>query len=226
MEVSFRNLKDRQFTKRQEQLVRLLCIDSLFIGLVERARTVCSIPPGGLREPHKLSAKYRRLVASFASLLLDLYELDPVSWLATILRIIVYNGAIPSISPISLQRKTGELQILVRENLPLSQIKIFIDRHKSELVNLLNGLPKPKGTKITNLNQKKLMLELRQQGKSTVEISEELSDIETPFVSSYDLVGAELNRFVDKLASLSKKGNEKLRRKALDEIISGKRKLI
>lgn len=223
MQVNMVEDNDQFWQNRERKFVQMLLMDELFLRLVSKVRKDCQIPMDGCSE--KADIKKRVLLGKYVSLITSLYELSLYSWIKTIVNIIVFNKATAPLQPIKLYIGAGLVKMVIRENISLNQLDKFIRDNKNTLVKGLSKLPRPRYSKITDIDIKNKILEDKLSGKEFNEISNSLDSEMYPDYS-YEKVSVHIKRMKDQLASLSPKAKDRFRRQVLEEIISGTRELI
>lgn len=202
--------------------LKILELDDDLDEFIKDIRKECGIPEGGFSldnydfelEPlHYKGKDGMRLVWIHSLLLTRLYDV-PVSWQPTFWGIILFNFFIePRKEMIEYSNDKNCLTIRIYENLPLKKIINNIKNNKKIINDYLKKLPSTPTTKISDIEIKSRMLELKNNGFKLSDIGNKLFQEfgnKIPFdTDDYNIVGAELSRFKKKRADLTKKTEER-----------------
>ncbi len=218
----FRDLFPIKVNKDSLSFLKILELDDDLGEFVKDVRKECGIPEDGFSigdddfelEPlHYKGKDAMRLVWIHSLLLTRLYNV-PVSWQPTFWTIILFNFFIePRREMIEYTKEENCLTIKIYENLPVKKIINNIKNNKKIVNGYLKKLPSVPTTKISDIEIKNRMLELKNNGFKLSDIGNKLFQEfgnKIPFdTDDYNIVGAELSRFKKKKIDLTKKSEER-----------------
>lgn len=227
MKIRKINLNDRSFTLEQERLIDFLSQEDRFISLVKHARKVNNINPSLV--DYKPTKEQQREIAKFSIYICSLYNLSTL-WIPTIVNIILKGEATPPNSPIRFETVGKLLKIIVTEQMSVRRLKGLINERSEFITKLLLKLDKNPPIDFGNILFRNEISKMRQSGKTFPQIQKHLSvkygESTTDKLGETDL-SKDLHRYLKKSSDLRRHfKNDVLREQIVDEIISGKRKLI
>lgn len=202
---------ESRFSEGEKRVFSLLEEDPFFEWLVMHTRNEIRIPKEGLANEamkNNLSAVSKRKVLERVSALLSQFNFNQIYWTATFVNIILLDIATPPLKekypPIEIKHIFKEVHIVIRETTGAEEIVKFIKdkNNRSLLKKALSLVPKPKDTKVRNIELYKRLLSLEKEGLSDDEIADILSN-EMENDITYDEVCSQRNRFKDYVRKLS-----------------------